>query len=141
MTGQRIDGIEVSNAVKEILSRAVTQLKSEGLVPCLATVLIGDDPASATYVKNKHNACEKIGIKTKDHKLSSEITQDELNQIIDNLNQDKDVDGILVQLPLPKHLNEFTTVSRILPLKDVDGLTPQNVGLLAIGKSILKLIF
>ena len=138
MTGQRIDGIEVSNAVKEILSRAVTQLKSEGLVPCLATVLIGDAPASATYVKNKHNACEKIGIKTKDHKLSSETTQDELNQIIDNLNQDKDVDGILVQLPLPKHLNEFTTVSRILPLKDVDGLTPQNVGLLAIGKSILK---
>ena len=138
MTGQRIDGIEVSNAVKEILSRAVTQLKSEGLVPCLATVLIGDDPASATYVKNKHNACEKIGIKTKDHKLSSETTQDELNQIIDNLNQDKDVDGILVQLPLPKHLNEFTTVSRILPLKDVDGLTPQNAGLLAIGKSILK---
>ena len=138
MTGQRIDGIEVSNAVKEILSRAVTQLKSEGLIPCLATVLIGDDPASATYVKNKHNACEKIGIKTKDHKLSSETTQDELNQIIDNLNQDKDVDGILVQLPLPKHLNEFTTVSRILPLKDVDGLTPQNVGLLAIGKSILK---
>ena len=138
MTGQRIDGIEVSYAVKEILSRAVTQLKSEGLIPCLATVLIGDDSASATYVKNKHNACEKIGIKTKDHKLSSETTQDELNQIIDNLNQDKDVDGILVQLPLPKHLNEFTTVSRILPLKDVDGLTPQNVGLLAIGKSILK---
>ena len=138
MTGQRIDGIEVSNAVKEILSRAVTQLKSEGLVPCLATVLIGDDSASATYVKNKHNACEKIGIKTKDHKLSSETTQDELNQIIDNLNQDKDVDGILVQLPLPKHLNEFTTVSRISPLKDVDGLTPQNAGLLAIGKSILK---
>ena len=138
MTGQRIDGIEVSNAVKEILSRAVTQLKSEGLIPCLATVLIGDDSASATFVKNKHNACEKIGIKTKDHKLSSETTQDELNQIIDNLNQDKDVDCILVQLPLPKHLNEFTTVSRILPLKDVDGLTPQNVGLLAIGKSILK---
>ena len=138
MTGQRIDGIEVSNAVKEILSRAVTQLKSEGLVPCLATVLIGDDPASATYVKNKHSACEKIGIKTKDHKLSSETTQDKLNQIIDNLNQDKDVHGILVQLPLPKHLNEFTTVSRISPLKDVDGLTPQNAGLLAIGKSILK---
>ena len=64
MTGQRIDGIEVSNAVKEILSRAVTHLKSEGLAPCLATVLIGDDPASSTYVKNKHNACEKIGIKT-----------------------------------------------------------------------------
>ena len=138
MTGQRIDGIEVSNAVKEILSRAVTQLKSEDLVPCLATVLIGDDPASATYVKNKHSACEKIGIKTKDHKLSSETTQDKLNQVIDNLNQDKDVDGILVQLPLPKHLNEFTTVSRISPLKDVDGLTPQNAGLLAIGKSILK---
>ena len=138
MTGQRIDGIEVSNAVKEILSRAVTHIKSEGLVPCLATVIIGDDPASATYVKNKHMACEKIGIKTKDHKLSSETTQGQLNQIIDNLNQDKDVHGILVQLPLPKHLDEFATVSRISPIKDVDCLTPQNVGLLAIGKSILK---
>jgi len=138
MTGQKIDGIEVSNAVKEILKDAVEKLNSEDVIPCLATVLIGDDPASATYVKNKHNACEKVGIKTKDHKLSADTTQIELDKIIDNLNNDKEVHGILVQLPLPKQLNEFATISRISPIKDVDGLTPQNIGLLSMGKSILK---
>jgi len=138
MTGQKIDGIEVSNAVKEILKSAVEKLNSEDVIPCLATVLIGDDPASATYVKNKHNACEKVGIKTKDHKLSTDTTQKELDKIIDNLNNDKEVHGILVQLPLPKQLNEFATISRISPIKDVDSLTPQNVGLLSMGKSILR---
>jgi len=138
MTGQKIDGIEVSNAVKEILKSAVEKLNSEDVVPCLATVLVGDDPASATYVKNKHNACEKVGIKTKDHKLSADTTQKELDKIIDNLNNDKEVHGILVQLPLPKQLNEFATISRISPIKDVDSLTPQNVGLLSMGKSILR---
>ena len=138
MAGQKIDGIEVSNAVKEILKSAVEKLNSEDVVPCLATVLVGDDPASATYVKNKHNACEKVGIKTKDHKLSADTTQEELDKIIDNLNNDKEVHGILVQLPLPKQLNEFATISRISPIKDVDGLTPQNVGLLSMGKSILR---
>ena len=138
MVGQKIDGIEVSNAVKDILKNAVEKLSSENMIPCLATVLVGDDPASATYVKNKHIACEKIGIKTKDHKLSANATQEELDGIIDELNSDKDVHGILVQLPLPKQLDEFTTISRISPIKDVDGLTPQNVGLLSIGKSILK---
>jgi len=138
MVGQKIDGIEVSNAVKDILKNAVEKLNSENIMPCLATVLVGDDPASATYVKNKHNACEKIGIKTKDHRLPIDTTQNELDKIIDDLNNDKEVHGILVQLPLPKQLNEFKTVSRISPIKDVDGLTPQNVGLLAMGKSIFR---
>ena len=138
MAGQKIDGIEVSNAVKDILKSAVEKLNLEDVVPCLATVLVGDDPASATYVKNKHNACEKVGIKTKDHKLSADTTQEELDKIIDNLNNNKEVHGILVQLPLPKQLNEFATITRISPIKDVDGLTPQNVGLLSMGKSILK---
>ena len=138
MQGQKIDGIEVSNAVKEILKSAVEKLNSEDVMPCLATILVGDDTASATYVKNKHNACKKIGIKTMDHKLSADTTQKELDKIIDNLNNDKEVHGILVQLPLPKQLNEFATVCRISPIKDVDGLTPQNVGLLSMGKSILK---
>ena len=138
MVGQKIDGIEVSNAVKDILKNAVEKLSSENMIPCLATVLVGDEPASATYVKNKHIACEKNGIKTKDHKLSANTTQEELDGIIDELNSDKDVHGILVQLPLPKQLDEFTAISRISPIKDVDGLTPQNVGLLSIGKSILK---
>ena len=138
MVGQKIDGIEVSNAVKDILKNAVEKLNSENVMPCLATVLVGDDPASATYVKNKHIACEKIGIVTKDHKLSVDTSQEELDGVIDELNSDQDVHGILVQLPLPKQLDEFTAISRISPIKDVDGLTPQNVGLLSIGKSILK---
>jgi len=138
MVGQKIDGIEVSNAVKSILKNAVEKLHSENVVPCLATVLVGDDPASATYVKNKHIACEKIGIKTKDHKLPTDITQEELNKVIDKLNNDKEIHGILVQLPLSKQLDEFATISRISPIKDVDGLTPQNVGLLSMRKSILR---
>lgn len=138
MVGQKIDGIEVSNAVKDILKNAIEKLNSENIMPCLATVLVGDDPASATYVKNKHNACEKIGIKTKDHRLPIDTAQNELDKIIDDLNNDKEVHGILVQLPLPKQLNEFKTISRISPIKDVDGLTPQNVGLLAMGKSIFR---
>jgi len=138
MAGQKIDGIEVSNAVKEILKSAVEKLNSEDVIPCLATVLIGDDPSSATYVKNKHNACEKVGIKTKEHKISADTTQKELDKNFDNLNNDKEVHGILIQLPLPKQLNEFATISRISPIKDVDGLTPQNVGLLSMGKSILR---
>ena len=138
MAGQKIDGIEVSNSVKEILKRAVENLKSNGIEPCLATILVGDNPASAVYVRNKHKASDSIGIKTKDHKLPSETTQDELNHMIDDLNRNDEVHGILVQLPLPNHLDEFATTSRISPLKDVDGLTPQNVGLLSIGKSILR---
>ena len=138
MVGQKIDGIEVSNSVKEILKTAVENLKSNGIEPCLATILVGDNPASAVYVRNKHKASDSIGIKTKDHKLPSETTQDDLNNIIDDLNRNNEVHGILVQLPLPNHLDEFVTISRISPLKDVDGLTPQNVGLLSIGKSILR---
>ena len=138
MVGQKIDGIEVSNSVKEILKSAVENLKSNGIEPCLATILVGDNPASAVYVRNKHTASDSIGIKTKDHKLPSETTQDEIDDIIDGLNRSDEVHGILVQLPLPNHLDEFATISRISPLKDVDGLTPQNVGLLSIGKSILR---
>ena len=138
MVGQKIDGIEVSNSVKEILKTAVENLKSNGIEPCLATILVGDNSASAVYVRNKHKASDSIGIKTKDHKLPSETTQDDLNNIIDDLNRNDEVHGILVQLPLPNHLDEFATTTRISPLKDVDGLTPQNVGLLSIGKSILR---
>ena len=100
-------------------------------------MLIGNNPASATYVKNKHKACEEVGIITKDHKLDESVTQQELNNIIDELNADISVHGILVQLPLPKHLNEFAVTSRISPIKDVDGLTPHNVGLLSVKKAVL----
>ena len=138
LTGTKIDGVEVAKDVKKRVSLAVTQLKSEGITPCLATILIGENQASATYVRNKHSACTEIGIKTKDHKLSSDISQNELNQLIDKLNNDNTIHGILIQLPLPSQLDEFETTSRIFPTKDVDGLTPHNVGLLSMGKAVLK---
>ena len=137
MTGVKIDGKAIAQDVKERVRQAVSELKNQGINPCLATVLIGENPASATYVRNKHKACEEVGIATKDHKLDAKITQSELNQIIDSLNSDDLVHGILVQLPLPEQLNEFATISRISPIKDVDGLTPHNAGLLAMGKAAL----
>ena len=137
MTGIKIDGKVVAQSVKDRVKRAVDELKSQEINPCLATVLVGDDPASTTYVKNKHKACEEVGIITKDHKLDSNITQIQLNEIVGNLNRDNSVHGILVQLPLPTQLDEFATTSQISPLKDVDGLTPHNVGLLAMKKAAL----
>jgi methylenetetrahydrofolate dehydrogenase (NADP+)/methenyltetrahydrofolate cyclohydrolase len=137
MTGIKIDGKEIAQSVKDRVKKAVEELKAQNINPCLATVLVGENPASATYVRNKHKACEEVGIITKDHKLASNITQTELNEIISNLNKDQSVHGILVQLPLPDQLNEFATTSRISPLKDVDGLTPYNVGLLAMKKAAL----
>jgi len=137
MTGIKIDGIVIAQSVKDRVKKAVDELKSQGINPCLATILIGDNLASTTYVKNKHKACEEVGITTKDHKLDTNITQLELNKIIDNLNSDSLVHGILVQLPLPEQIDEFATTSRISPLKDVDGLTPHNAGLLTMKKAAL----
>ena len=137
MTGIKIDGVAIAKSVKERVKKAADELKSQGINPCLATILIGDNPASATYVRNKHKACEEVGIATKDHKLDANITQSEINSIIENLNLDSSVHGILVQLPLPEQLDEFATTSRISPLKDVDGLTPHNAGLLAMNKAAL----
>ena len=137
MTGTKIDGKIIAQTVKDRVKKSTDELKKDGINPCLATVLVGNNPASATYVKNKHKACEEVGIITKDHKLDENTTQQQLNSIIDELNQDSSVHGILVQLPLPKHLSEFETTSRISPLKDVDGLTPHNAGLLAMKKAAL----
>jgi methylenetetrahydrofolate dehydrogenase (NADP+) / methenyltetrahydrofolate cyclohydrolase len=138
LTGQKIDGIAVANSVKDLVKASVTELKKEGVEPCLATILIGDDPASSSYVTSKQKDCADVGIATKDHRLPQEFTQMELDSLINLLNNDKTVHGILVQLPLPKLLDEFATTSRISPIKDVDGLTPYNVGLLASGRAILK---
>lgn len=137
MTGIRIDGKIISQSVKNRVKSAVEELKNQGINPCLATILVGENPASATYVKNKHRACEEVGILTKDHKLDAEISQIQINEIVENLNKDDSVHGILVQLPLPKQLDEFSTTSRISPLKDVDGLTPHNAGLLTMRKAAL----
>jgi len=138
LTGTKIDGLAVSASVREQVKKEAQNLISKGIQPCLATVLVGDNPASATYVKNKQKACAEVGIKTKDYKLPASITQSELNALVDTLNADSEVHGILVQLPLPPQCNEFETTARILPSKDVDGLTPNNAGLLAVKKAILK---
>jgi methylenetetrahydrofolate dehydrogenase (NADP+) / methenyltetrahydrofolate cyclohydrolase len=138
LVGTKIDGVLVASSVKERVKSAVSELKSQGIEPCLATVLVGDNQASATYVKNKHKACAEVGILTKDHKLPETTTQEEMNGLLAALNSDDSVHGILVQLPLPKQIGEFETTSRISPIKDVDGLTPYNAGLLSLGKAILK---
>ncbi|MGH9998641.1 MAG: tetrahydrofolate dehydrogenase/cyclohydrolase catalytic domain-containing protein, partial [Nitrosopumilaceae archaeon] len=111
MTGQKIDGITVANAVKDRVRKAVQELKSEGIAPCLATILVGENPASTTYVKNKQKACIDAGIITKDHRLPESFSQQEMNSLVDLLNKDDSVHGILIQLPLPKQLDEFSTIS------------------------------
>ncbi len=138
MSGQKIDGIAVANSVKERVRVAAEILRSEGITPCLATVLVGENPASITYVTNKQKACSEVGIETKDHRLPESFSQQEMNSLIDLLNKDSMIHGILVQLPLPNQLDEFSTTSRISPIKDVDGLTPYNIGLMASGRAILK---
>ncbi|MFQ5572836.1 MAG: bifunctional 5,10-methylenetetrahydrofolate dehydrogenase/5,10-methenyltetrahydrofolate cyclohydrolase [Nitrosopumilaceae archaeon] len=137
MTGTKIDGKVIAQSVKDRVKKAVEELKSQGVSPCLATVLVGDNPASATYVRNKQKACEEVGILTKDHKPPTGFSQKEMNELIDSLNNDNSVHGILVQLPLPEQLDAFRTISRVSPLKDVDGLTPHNSGLLAMKKAAL----
>ena len=138
LTGTKIDGIEVATNIKQEVAQIVESLKSQNVLPCLATILVGSDSASQTYVKNKHKACEDAGIITKDHRPPAKTSHNELNELMDMLNDDSSVHGILVQLPLPNHLNEFDTITRILPEKDVDGLTPHNIGLLSTGKAVLK---
>ena len=137
MAGIRINGNAIAQSLKEIIGTQVAELKRQGINPCLATVLVGDDPASATYVRNKHKACMDVRIDTKDYHLDASATQSALHDVIDCLNSDDSVHGILVQLPLPPHLDEFEAILRISPAKDVDGLTPHNAGLLAMGKADL----
>ena len=137
MGGVRMDGLAVAERVKAEAAEAARQLRERGVVPCLATVRVGDDPASAIYVRNKHRACAAVGIRAQDHTLDAGTTQQDLNSLVDRLNADDGVHGILVQLPLPGHLNEFEMVARISSAKDVDGLTPESAGLLAAGRARL----
>ncbi|MEM0446431.1 MAG: tetrahydrofolate dehydrogenase/cyclohydrolase catalytic domain-containing protein [Candidatus Nitrosocaldus sp.] len=131
MTAVLIDGKSIAGKVTEHVRRAVEMLKGKGVEPYLATVLVGNDEASATYVRNKHRACEQVGIKTINHHLPEDYNTNQLIELITILNEDRRVHGILVQLPLPKHINEFLITGMIKPSKDVDCLTPFNIGLLA----------
>ena len=129
-----IDGKLISTQIKEELKEKVARMKAQGTEIALAVIQVGDDPASSVYVRNKKKACEYIGIRSIAYELKEETTEEELLEIIDELNERKDVNGILVQLPLPAHINEDRILDRISPHKDVDGFHPQNVGALCIGK-------
>ena len=135
MTARIIDGKQVASKVHEEVAAGVAEFsKKHCRVPGLTVVLIGDDPASHSYVKGKERACEKVGIRTETILHDATITQEELLVIIETLNGDPEVNGILVQLPLPEHLDEDEVIHAIDPMKDVDGLHPENAGLLLLGQ-------
>lgn len=128
-----IDGKMLSLKLKEEMKGRIAQMKEEGIVPKLVVVLVGNDSASQVYVRNKHKSCGEVGIESEVITMPEETTQQELLEVVERLNQDNSVDGILVQLPLPKQIDEKTVLRAIRPDKDVDGFHPVNVGLLSIG--------
>ena len=128
-----IDGKAVSKKVKEDVKAECEQLKAKGITPGLAVIIVGEDPASQVYVHNKEVACEACGFHSVKYALPAETTQEELNALIDELNRDNSINGILCQLPLPKHLDDKEVINRINPIKDVDAFHPVNVGAIMIG--------
>ncbi len=131
---QIIDGKLISTQVKDELKAEAARLKEQGVEASLAVIQVGADPASSIYVRNKKRACEYIGIRSLSYELAEDITEDELLSLIDTLNEDNSVNGILVQLPLPKHISEQNVLNRISPKKDVDCFHPENVGKLCLGE-------
>ena len=134
MAAQLIDGKVVAKAVKDDVAGRVQALKAKGIRPGLATVLVGDDPASHVYVRNKQRTCEELGMHTVGHQLPANTSQDELLDLVHRLNDDASIHGILVQLPLPKPLRSEPILNAMSPEKDVDGLHPFNMGKLLMGE-------
>lgn len=131
---QIIDGKKISAEIKDELKEQVAAYREQGIEICLAVIQVGDDPASSVYVRNKKKACEYIGIKSLSYELPARTTEEELLSLVEQLNGRADVNGILVQLPLPEQIDEEKVLNAISPLKDVDGFHPMNVGALCIGK-------
>jgi methylenetetrahydrofolate dehydrogenase (NADP+) / methenyltetrahydrofolate cyclohydrolase len=139
MSAHIIDGKQIANQLLDEIKNNIDQrLQAGKRAPCLAVVLVGDDPASAIYVRNKQLACEKVGIVSQAHRLPSTISQHDLFSLIQTLNQDPETDGILVQSPLPHHIDETAILALIDPAKDVDGFHPYNIGLLAVRQPQLR---
>ncbi len=134
MSYQLIDGKAISACIKEECRDRVAKYKEEGVSICLAVIQVDADPASSVYVRNKKKACEFCGMESLSYELPEETTEDELLKLIHQLNENKAVNGILVQLPLPKHIDEDRVIQAIDPVKDVDGFHPQSVGALCIGQ-------
>jgi methylenetetrahydrofolate dehydrogenase (NADP+) / methenyltetrahydrofolate cyclohydrolase len=137
LTAIIMDGKLVAGEVKKQVARHVEQLEKHGTEPLLATVQVGDDPASSSYLKAKHKAAQEVGIKSEGHHLDPNISQDKLEALLMSLNSKPKVNGILVQLPLPRTINEEKVIERIIPYKDVDGLHPINAGKLETGREEL----
>ena len=138
MSAKILSGKEIGESIRQELKTEIDEIfKSGGGRPKLVVTLVGDDPASHVYVRNKEKACEKVGIETEDWKPPSDVSQDELIANIDKFNEDPSVNGILVQLPLPGHIDEGVVLERILPQKDVDGFHPYNLGQLVLGADVL----
>lgn len=137
MTAERINGRQIVAELREQISRDVGSLAANGVRPGLAVVLVGDDAASAVYVRNKAKSCEEVGIYSEVHRLPGDTPQEDLLQLISKLNEDENIHGILVQLPLPAHIDEDAVIDSISPHKDVDCFHPINVGNLMIGKPSL----
>ena len=133
MSAKIIDGKQVAARCREELKRQIAALRARGIIPGLAVILIGEDPASQVYVRNKHRACEELGIHSEQYTLPADTDRQTLLDLIMELNGREEIDGILVQLPLPGHLDEKEILSAIDPAKDVDSFHPQNVGRLVIG--------
>tara|TARA_B110000967_G_scaffold73617_1_gene76110 strand:- start:154 stop:1002 length:849 start_codon:yes stop_codon:yes gene_type:complete len=139
MSAKIIDGKSIASELLDNIKEEIITRTNEGhRAPTLAVILIGENPASKIYVGRKIMACEKTGIKSITHNLKEDVTQDNLLTLITNCNQDKNIDGILVQSPLPSHINEEIIIAAINPKKDVDGFTPHNIGLLAIKTPVLR---
>ncbi len=134
MTAQIIDGKQIAADMRAELKAEVAKLKEQGIVPGLAVVLVGEDPASKSYVTAKERACEDMGIFSDDNRLDADISQEELMALVEKLNNDPKINGILVQLPLPDGLNEAEVLLAIDPNKDVDGFHPMNVGKMVVGE-------
>lgn len=134
MAGKLIDGKAAAKEIREEIKKEVNELKAQGVVPGLAVILVGDDPASHTYVRNKEKGCKEVGIHSEIYKYPAAISEAELLDKIRELNEEKRIHGILVQLPLPGHISESKVIDTISPEKDVDGFHPVNVGKLVIGK-------
>lgn len=137
MCAQIIEGKKISDLIREEMITETAALKEKGVVPGLAVVLVGEDPASKVYVGSKEKACLQLGFYSEVHRLSAETTEEELLAVIDRLNNQTTINGILVQLPLPKHINEKAVIDAIRVDKDVDGFHPESVGNLVIGDDSL----
>jgi methylenetetrahydrofolate dehydrogenase (NADP+) / methenyltetrahydrofolate cyclohydrolase len=134
MSAKILDGKQIAEDIRSELKKKVAQLSASGIVPGLGVILVGTDPASTSYVTAKEKACHEIGIFSDDHRIPADTTQEQLLELVDRMNKDPKIHGILVQLPLPRHINESEILRAILPEKDVDGFHPVNVGKMMLGE-------